>query len=67
MSKKTNKSPFDLDANFWYYCIGMIVVYTIIEMAGCYCNEHEEEHRKEERERFEERVQRIHYIKWESE
>jgi hypothetical protein len=58
--KKANKSNMN-----WGVLIVLIMLITIIEIIGCYCSNHAEDHRQKEWDKFEKRMQEVHYMtKW---
>ena len=53
--KKTNKSDMN-----WGTLIALIIIISLIEIIGNYCNNHAEEHRQKEWEKFQQRMQEVH-------
>lgn len=60
--KKTDKYEHE-----GYILLCIIVLILLIETIGNYCNTHAEEIRQKDWQRFEDKVQQIHYMKWENE
>ena len=59
---KNTKKKSDMD---WGTLIAVIVIMLILELLGSYCNRHAEDFRKRDWERFERRMQEVHYMtKW---
>lgn len=61
MKKKTNKK----DKLNWITIIVLLIIIALIEIISNYCNNHYEEHKKESWDKFERRMQEVHYMtKW---
>ncbi|MDD6338139.1 MAG: hypothetical protein PUC15_07130 [Lentisphaeria bacterium] len=61
----TKRAKTNADEMNWPALILTIIILVIIELLGNYCNKHHEEHRQKEWERFERRMQEVHYMtKW---